>query len=88
MECVASWRKCDFQPVRISARRSGREVRRGGRVQIRCRRHLPGMSGKGLTRLALLVMTALLGAGLILAAHDAPRWGDVSAQPAAVRTPP
>jgi len=46
------------------------------------------MSGKGLTRLALLVMTALLGAGLILAALDAPRWGDVSAQPAAVRTPP
>jgi hypothetical protein len=34
--------------------------------------HLPGMTGKGLARLGLLVATALLGAGLAFGAMHAP----------------
>jgi hypothetical protein len=35
--------------------------------------HLTGMIGKGMKRLALLVATALLGAGLTLGALSAPQ---------------
>jgi hypothetical protein len=41
------------------------------------------MSGKGLTRLALLVFVALIGAGLTLGAMNAPLLASVATQAAA-----
>jgi len=49
--------------------------------------HLPCMSGKGLARLALLVFTALLGAGLTFGAMNAPMLASVATQAAAQPSP-